>query len=158
MAGLCVALIVASSSCSSGDDESTASTANTTSSVEGLPEGVPTPSQEDAAATLAFLDGDGQALLVMHDAATEVTSGQPVDQRTCESIASRLDADAPSGRVAELTSGIADDVLRSALHGQRTELGTLLTACISGAAVDTEGLAESVAAIDSRLAELEAAR
>ena len=120
--------------------------------------GFPDPDAQLAAETMAYLDGAGRMLLVMHEGAISI-AGSNLDAPACSEAAVGLDTDAPADSTPEIAGGVPDDVLRNAFYQERTALGVTLTACIEGTepAADTPDLADSVDVVAVRLAELEEA-
>lgn len=118
----------------------------------------PAASTEVAEETLAYLEEDGSALLVMHDTAVEV--GNSVDSPDCEAVVEDLDRDAPAAEVVGLTARVADEVLAATLAGERTALGVALTACVSGDETElledrVTAVAEAADLVEARLAQLQ---
>lgn len=159
-AGLFGAIAVVVWALGSGSNDDDSATSETTVPLDPRAEAFPAASTEVAAETLAYLEGDGAPLLVMHDAAVEVGDG--IEQADCESVVEALNRDAPSDEVLGLTGGVADEVLAAALASERSALGVALTACVSGD--ETEPLEDRLAAaadaaglVEDRLAQLEEA-
>lgn len=143
-----VVVVIVRSGDGSSDDESVSS-----DDTEDL--GFPSPESADARADLEYLEGDGRALLVMHDRAQVVVGMEPTTVR-CEEEAAALDRDASADEVLSRIGGLVDPVLRDAFHAERTALGVALTQCISGEPGDERvpDLAEAVEAVEVRLNEL----
>lgn len=158
--GLVAAIAVVVWALGSGSDDDGSTIAETAVTLDPRAEVFPSLSTGVAEETLAYLDGEGTALVVMHDAAVDVGGG--IEQADCESLVEGLDRDAPSSEVVGLTGGVADEVLAAALASERTVLGVALTACVAGDV--TEPLEDRVAAVadaaglvEARLAQLEEA-
>ncbi len=142
--------------CSADAEDEPATTTSEPPTSVPLPEGTPEPSSEDAASVLAFLEGEGAPLLEVHEAALRLSTGE-LDADTCTAVAGELDETAPSGDVAALVTGVADEVLRSALHSERVALGILLTKCVDGDTSSQGELREAAGAVATRLDQVEEA-
>jgi hypothetical protein len=119
-----------------------------------VPEGAPRP--EAPAATLAFLGDEGAPLLIVHEAAVSLAASG-TEAASCRATAARLDTEAGTETVVALTAGVADRVLRAALHAERTALGVALSTCISKGSVDAASVAPAAGTVTARLGQLRAA-
>jgi hypothetical protein len=114
---------------------------------------------DEARATLAYLDGDGAALLRVHKAA----AGDPLGEGSgrCRQIVRELDSEVRPYRAAGLTGGVPDEPMRAVLSEQLLALGTALTRCADDevTAPDEDRLTRATNLTSQRLEELrEAAR
>jgi len=154
--GAVVAVVVSRGS--SGD--SGAGGGPTTSTIDPRAGEFPVAQRDVAAATLEFLDGDGVALLVMHEAAVGLAEGFGVER--CGPVAEGLDRDAPADRVVDLVAGVVDPPLDAAFNGERTALGVALTACLTEDSTvplrrRVRALGDAAALVEARLVQLRAA-
>jgi len=141
-------------------DDGTRPTEPTSTTVPPTTVPLPPPNADNAAASIEFLDADGAAVLVMHDAAVRlVDPALEVDAAACGETVSHLDDAAPADTVPGLIGRIPDAPLSASLEAERAELGQTLTACSTGD--DTEPLVDrldrlrqAVAVTDQRLGEL----
>lgn len=122
------------------------------------PSGLPTPEPDDARATLSYLEGEGAALARMHTTA----SGEPFQggPGRCRETVRKLEKRAPSPRVAELLTGVADEPLRAALDEERRALGLSLSRCLKSREVgasDRRRLTRAAELSNRRLDELRGA-
>lgn len=152
-----VVVVVASRGSSDGR---TSDTVSTTSTIDPRAEEFPVAHSDVAGATLEYLDGDGAALLVMHEAAVGIAEEFSVER--CGPVAEGLDRDAPADRMIDLVAGVADPPLDAAFNGERTALGVALTACLTEDSTvplqrRVRALRDAAGLVEARLVQLRAA-
>lgn len=120
---------------------------------------LPTARADEARATLTYLEGDGAALLRVHEAAADDPLGGGPDR--CQQVVQELDSDVRPDRAAGLTGRVTDEPMRALFGEELLALGTALTRCADGqvAATHEDRLTRAADLTSQRLDELrEAAR
>lgn len=142
-----VAVVLILATCTSDDDGVAGATASTaTSVVSDL--GFPEPEPGSSAADREYLQDEGRVLLAMHEHATEFLRSESAAEQ-CRQEAQTLDEAAPADHVLSRIGGVSDEVLRDALHAERTAFGLALTQCIAGEGVREDSSVELEQAVDA---------